>query len=187
MKTLYILAGANGSGKSTIARELLPAENISYVNADDIARELCPDDMQKVRIQAGREVYARIDDLIKKGLSFALESTLSGVGHLKTIQQAKQNGYEVIIIYTFVDSAQDCISRIRTRVLKGGHPVPDEDVIRRFTRSKYNFWHQYREKADHWVLYYNGGAEISLVAEQKASQPVEIVSENLYTIFKRDL
>lgn len=50
MKTLYILAGANGSGKSTIAKELLPAENISYVNADDIARELCPEDMQKVRI-----------------------------------------------------------------------------------------------------------------------------------------
>lgn len=50
MKTLYILAGANGSGKSTIAKELLPAENISYVNADDIALELCPEDMQKVRI-----------------------------------------------------------------------------------------------------------------------------------------
>ncbi len=60
MKTLYILAGSNGSGKSTIAKELLPAENISYVNADDIARELCPEDMQKVRIQAGKEVHLRI-------------------------------------------------------------------------------------------------------------------------------
>ena len=60
MKTLYILAGSNGSGKSTIAKELLPAENISYVNADDIARELCPEDMQKVRIQAGKEVHHRI-------------------------------------------------------------------------------------------------------------------------------
>ena len=60
MKTLYILAGANGSGKNTIAKELLPAENISYVNADDIARELCPEDMQKVRIQVGKEVHFRI-------------------------------------------------------------------------------------------------------------------------------
>ena len=82
MKTLYILAGANGSGKSTIAKELLPAENISYVNADDIARELCPEDMQKVRIQAGKEVHFRIAEL---------ESTLSGVGHLKTISLAKQD------------------------------------------------------------------------------------------------
>lgn len=50
MKTLFILAGANGSGKSTIAGELLPEENLVYVNADDIAHELCPDDMQSVRI-----------------------------------------------------------------------------------------------------------------------------------------
>lgn len=94
MKTLYILAGANGSGKSTIAKELLPAENISYVNADDIARELCPEDMQKVRIQAGKEVHFRIAELVRSGKYFALENTLSGVGHLKTISLAKQNGYK---------------------------------------------------------------------------------------------
>lgn len=94
MKTLYILAGSNGSGKSTIAKELLPAENISYVNADDIARELCPEDMQKVRIQAGKEVRFRIAELVRGGKSFALESTLSGARHLKTISLAKQNGYK---------------------------------------------------------------------------------------------
>lgn len=69
MKTLYILAGTNGSGQSTIAKELLPAENISYVNADDIARELCSEDMQKVRIQAGKEVHFRIAELVRSGKS----------------------------------------------------------------------------------------------------------------------
>lgn len=186
MKTLYILAGANGSGKSTIARELSPAENISYVNADDIARELCPDDMQKVRIQAGREVYVRIDDLIKKGLSFALESTLSGVGHLKTIQQAKQNGYRVVIIYTFVDAVETCLERIKARVRNGGHPVPEEDVRRRFMRSRENFWHRYTPVSDQWMIYFNGGNDITLVAQQQGAE-VEIISENLYTIFKRNL
>lgn len=187
MKTLYILAGANGSGKSTIAKELLPAENISYVNADDIARELCPEDMQKMRIRAGKEVYFRIAELVQSGKSFALESTLSGIGHLKTIALAKQNGYKVVIVYTFVDAPSDCLARIQSRVQNGGHPVPDEDVIRRFYRSKYNFWNKYAPLADYWVLYYNGGMEISLTAAKKGNDEVEIISENLYTIFKRDL
>lgn len=76
MKTLYIIAGANGSGKSTISKELLPEENIVYINADDIAKQLCPNDMQSVRIKAGKEVYARIDKMFTQGQSFALETTL---------------------------------------------------------------------------------------------------------------
>ena len=187
MKTLYILAGANGSGKSTIAKELLPEEKIVYVNADDIARELCPTDMQSVRIQAGKELHARMGKLFSEGKSFALESTLSGIGHIKTIKKAHQLGYKVIIVYTFVDSPNDCIGRIQMRVKNGGHPVPAEDVIRRFTRSKQNFWHTYKELADAWVLYYNGGDDIISVAEQDRGKAIVIFAENLYTIFTRNL
>ncbi len=187
MKTLYILAGANGSGKSTIASELLPAENIVYVNADDIARELCPADMAAVRIQAGKELHARMDKLFSAGQSFALESTLSGVGHIKTIEKAHRLGYQVVIIYTFVDNPADCIGRIQMRVKNGGHPVPAEDVIRRFTRSKQNFWNTYKDLADAWVLYYNGGDDIIPVAEQAQGKAIVIFAENLYTMFTRNL
>ena len=187
MKTLFILAGANGSGKSTIAKELLPEENIVYVNADDIAKELCPENMQSVRIQAGKELHARIDKLFGEGKSFDLESTLSGVGHIKTIETAHKLGYKVIILYTFVDGPDSCIVRIQTRVKNGGHPVPEEDVIRRFGRSKQNFWNTYKDLADHWVLYYNGGDDVVLVAQQDKGKQVEILAENLYTVFERDL
>ena len=102
MKTLFILAGANGSGKSTIAKELLPEENIVYVNADDIAKELCPENMQSVRIQAGKELHARIDKLFGEGKSFALESTLSGVGHIKTIETAQRSARYIFFIYFFL-------------------------------------------------------------------------------------
>ncbi|MBR2082052.1 MAG: zeta toxin family protein [Elusimicrobiaceae bacterium] len=186
-KTLFILAGANGSGKSTIAKELLPEENIVYVNADDIARELCPEDMQSVRIQAGKKLHARLNQLFTEGKSFALESTLSGVGHIKTIQTAHRLGYDVVIVYTFVDSADSYMVRIQTRVKNGGHPVPKEDVIRRFNRSKQNFWNIYKALADYWVLYYNGGDDIVPVAQQDKGQTVAIFTENLYTMFTRDL
>ena len=187
MKTLYILAGANGSGKSTIASELLPTENIVYVNADDIARELCPADMGAVRIQAGKELHARMDKLFSAGQSFALESTLSGVGHIKTIEKAHRLGYQVVIIYTFVDNPDVCVTRIQTRVKNGGHPVPAEDVVRRFTRSKQNFWNTYKGLADFWVLYYNGTGNVIPVAEQEKGNPIEILAENLYTMFTRNL
>ena len=92
-----------------------------------------------------------------------------------------------MIVYTFVDSPADCLARIQSRVQNGGHPVPDEDVIQRFYRSKYNFLNKYAPLADHWVLYYNGGTEISLIVAKKGNDEVEIVLGNLYTTFKRDL
>ena len=187
MRTLYILAGANGSGKSTIAKELLPEENIVYVNADDIARELCPENMQAVRIRAGKEFYSRISELFNEKKSFAMESTLSGVGHIKTIQRAHKLEYKVVIIYTFVDSAASCVARIQTRVKNGGHPVPEEDVIRRFDRSKQHFWNIYKQQADHWVLYYNGGDDIVCVAEQDKGKDIVIFAENLYNLFRSGL
>ena len=187
MKTLYILAGANGSGKSTIAKELLPEENIVYVNADDIALQLCPENMQSVRIKAGKEFHSRISKLFNEQKSFAMESTLSGIGHIKTIETAHKLGYKVIIIYTFVDDPDACIVRIQTRVKNGGHPVPDEDVIRRYSRSKQHFWNKYKNLADHWVLYYNGGDDIISVAEQDKGKDIAIFAETLYNLFKRDL
>ncbi|WP_428072320.1 zeta toxin family protein [Candidatus Avelusimicrobium faecicola] len=77
---------------------------------------------------------------VRSGKSFALESTLSGVWHLKTISLAKQNGYKVVIVYIFVDTVETCLERIKARVCNGGHPVPEEDVKRRFLRSRENFW-----------------------------------------------
>lgn len=58
-KILYIIAGANGSGKSTLASELLPSENLEILNADDVAKEICPKNIEKVRIKAGKIVLKK--------------------------------------------------------------------------------------------------------------------------------
>ena len=54
-------------------------------------------------------------------------------------------------------------------------------------QSKHNFWNLYKDLAEHWFLYYNGGDDIVLVAKQDKGQQVEILAENLYTVFKRNL
>jgi len=184
VKRLYIIAGANGSGKSTIARVLLPMEGIVYVNPDDIARELNPHDLLAVRLAAGREALRRIDALLDRGESFAVESTLSGNAYAAMLERARAFGYETMIIYVFVDSAEVCIARIATRVKNGGHPVPDEDVRRRYLRSKRNFLNTYAPLADHWTLFYNGGSEFALVAHGNGKTTV--LSQERYDAFKED-
>jgi predicted kinase len=112
-KSLYLIAGANGSGKSTLASELLPEEKLEFLNADDIAKEICPDNIESVRISAGKEVYKRLNTFFENGTSFAIETTLSGGNHVKTIKRAKELNYEVTLIYSFVDNPVMCIKRIR--------------------------------------------------------------------------
>lgn len=185
VKKLYILAGANGSGKSTISKVLLPAESLVYVNPDDIARELNPAEPTAAKIEAGKETLKRIEELFAAGTSFAIESTLSGNVYLKVIEKAKSLGYRTSIIYTFVDSPEACIARIAARVKAGGHHVPDEDVRRRYYRSKKNFWQLYRNHADSWLLYYNGGEDSSLVAHGNGD--IHILSAERLNFFRRDI
>ena len=185
MKRLFILAGANGSGKSTVAKVLLPAEGIVYVNPDDIAKELNPETPADAKIEAGKEALRRIDSLIGKGESFAIESTLSGTAYVRVINRAKALRYKVVIAYIFVDSPDVCIKRIESRVRNGGHFVPPEDVKRRYLRGKINFLTLYSSLADYWLLFYNGGTDFSLVAYGNGEP--NIVSKERYDAFMEDL
>ncbi|MDR1684781.1 MAG: zeta toxin family protein [Elusimicrobiota bacterium] len=185
-KIFYILAGANGTGKSTVARTLLKEESLAFLNADDIAAQIAPGNIESAKISAGKKVFEKLEQLFKKKHSFAMESTLSGVSHLKIIQKAKALHYKIVIIYSFVDNPQICINRIKIRVLGGGHNVPEQDVKRRFYRSKNNFWHKYKSLADEWMLFYNGGEIYAPVAKAQDATAV-ILNEALYKEFLKDI
>jgi predicted ABC-type ATPase len=152
---LIIVGGPNGSGKSTFARGYLQTHNMHYLCADDIAREINPEDMSSVRVLAGREFFRKLDNYRVEKQSLIIESTLSGVYLNKLISGFKNDGYEIILVYVFLYSPKVCIERIKERVLKGGHFVPDKDVVRRYYRSKENFWNNYKNLADKWFLVYN--------------------------------
>lgn len=74
---------------------------------------------------------------------------------------------------------------IKVRVLNGGHDIPHDDIVRRFYRSKENFWNIYKDLVDEWNLFYNGTFEYILVA-QYANNELEVFSENLYNDFIKD-
>lgn len=144
-KELIIIGGPNGSGKTTLARELLKENADEYVSADDIAYELNPKNPLAARLVAGKEFFKRLDRFANDGTNLLIESTLSGKSLLNVIAKfQKIFGYTVSIVFIFLDSEATCIERIQTRVQKGGHPVPEKDVVRRFGRSIVNFWNEYR-------------------------------------------
>ncbi len=163
-KTLYIIAGANGSGKTTFAEKFSKNESINFINADNIASTYKPNDIQKYKIRAGKEFFKRIKLAFYDEKSFIIETTLSGRYLINYIKEAKNHSFKISIIYLFLETERENIYRVKSRVLKGGHNVPKADIIRRFHRSKKLFWDTYKEMANEWFLFFNGDDNYELVA-----------------------
>lgn len=154
--TLCILGGCNGAGKTTLARELLPRLGIMrFLNADEIARGLSPLDPSLTAFKAGRLLIEEARGLIAAKASFAIESTLSGKTYVAMIREAKAQGYRFLLHYIMIGSGDQAVGRVALRVMLGGHHVPEDDIRRRFERSRKHFIEDYLPLADEWVLWDN--------------------------------
>src|SRR5260370_1579607 len=112
-----------------------------------------------------------IESLERQRADFGFERTLSGRGHLGVIRRLKEHAYQVHFFYLWVPSVELVLARIRERVLRGGHDVPEPVVRRRFGRSITNFLVHYRALADRWILYENSAAVPAIIASGEAGQP----------------
>jgi predicted ABC-type ATPase len=179
---LVVVAGPNGAGKTTFAREYLKAHPCSYISADVLAEAMGSDSIEKVRLKAGRAFALEVRAQMERNETFLVESTLAGLTFRRSIEAARAVGYEVVVIFVFLGSAEACVARIRERVRKGGHAVREDDVRRRFRRSIQGFWGSYRALADRWHLFYNGGAQFHEVAVGEGPA-VEVRDESLFAAF----
>lgn len=183
MKQVYIITGPNGSGKTILAEELIQELKLPFVNADEIALKLAPDgDIKKVRLQAGKLFLKELQKHISRDDSFVVETTLAGKYFIGIIERLKKRRYKIVLIYIFVENSQEAINRVKLRVAKGGHPVPAEDVIRRFGRSKRNFWNIYKDRVDEWRIYFSVEESFVLVAISEGKL-YDVIDEKGFELF----
>ncbi len=166
---LYIIAGPNGVGKTTFAKEFLPryVKCPNFVNADLIAQGLSPFQPELVAIQAGRLLLEQIKQLSKQKVDFAFETTLSGKTYISLLKDLKREGYQIHLFFLWVPSVQLSLARIRDRVAHGGHNVPEADVRRRFQRSLQNLLQFYQPLSDHWMFFENSIGSPKLIASER--------------------
>lgn len=184
LKHCVIVGGPNGAGKSTFAYEYLTVHRYEYVCADEFAKQINPEKPEAASVAAGRMFLTRVRELIEAGENLLIESTLSGKSLIRTIEQARQAGYEITIVFVFVASDDVCVDRVAHRKRMGGHHVPELDVRRRFGRAVVNFWHRYRPVADRWHLFYNSGSHLQFVAKGSPERTV-VEEEDVLRVFER--
>jgi predicted ABC-type ATPase len=101
----------------------------------------------------------------KRGVSFAFETTLSGLIYIRFIHKWQATGYRVKLIFLSLPDVEIAIERVKNRVAQGGHNVDEKVIRRRFDKGLNNFHNVYKNLADSWILYDNSGKRPRLLDE----------------------
>jgi predicted ABC-type ATPase len=171
-REILILGGINGAGKTTAAKILQPDffERHEFLNADEIARRISPENVEAAAFSAGRLLLKRMRELVQLETSFGLETTCSGKSYLRQLEECRARGWRIILLYFWLDSAEAAIDRVARRVLNGGHGIPEDVIRRRYSASIRNMRDFYLPLADEAEIYDNSDNGRILIAEVRARQ-----------------
>jgi predicted ABC-type ATPase len=139
---IYVLAGTNGAGKSSIGGEALRAAGVDFFNPDEAARRIqaARPDLTQAEVNSAAWHHGRrlLEKAIADRLDFAFETTLGGETMSRLLENAAAAGLEVRVWYIALESPELHIDRVRRRVAKGGHDIPAADIRRRYDQSRLN-------------------------------------------------
>lgn len=139
---LIVIAGPNGSGKTTITTKILRhewMEDAVYVNPDQVAQERFGDwNSKEAVMQAVQYCEDRREDCLRRGKSLIFETVLSSDGKVDFIRRAKEAGFFIRIFFVATSHPSINASRIAQRVMEGGHDVPIPKIISRYQKSIVN-------------------------------------------------
>jgi predicted ABC-type ATPase len=178
---LYIIAGPNGSGKTTFVKKFLPlyVNCLNFVNADLIASGLSPFSPEAAAIKAGKLMLEEIRRFWRQRADFAFETTLSGKAYVKLLKEMKESGYRIHLYFLWLRDSQLSLGRVTERVHMGGHDVPKRTILRRFDRGLYNLFHLHKPFLDSWLLFDNSADSPRVIAQEEDGK-LAVIDSNLY-------
>lgn len=142
---IYVLAGVNGAGKSSIGGAAFRSFGADYFNPDEAARKriaakpgLGQAEANSAAWHQGRRLLERA---IAERLDFAFETTLGGNTISRLLAEAAAQGIEIYVWYAGLASLELHIERVRARVRRGGHDIAEQDIRRRYEHSRLNLIH----------------------------------------------
>lgn len=182
MKTLYIIAGCNGAGKTTASLTMLPEiwKCREFVNADEIAKGLSPYNPEGVAIEAGRLMLKRIDYLLVGEESFSIETTLSTKSYKGLIERAHERGFKVQLLFFWLPTPEIAIERVAQRVIEGGHNIPTDVIKRRYQAGIDNLFNIYLDIVDSWMIVENYQMPRVMIADGGLNSETNIYNQDLY-------
>ena len=185
-KTLYIIAGCNGAGKTTASMLLLPEilDCQEFVNADEIAKGISPFHPEEVAIQAGKLMLERINVLVEGEKSFAIETTLSTKSYRLLVDKAHQKGFKVHLMFFWLPNPLQAVERVAVRVREGGHDIPQDVILRRYSSGIYNLFNIYMNIVDSWIVVENYNTPRIVIAAGGINGTLNVYSEELFLKLK---
>jgi predicted ABC-type ATPase len=139
---IYVIAGVNGAGKSSVSGAAFRSRGADYYNPDEAARKmqdtrsgLTLTEANALAWQKGREMLERA---IRERLDFAFETTLGGNTISRLLGEAAKSGIQIFAWYVGLESPGLHVERVAARVRRGGHPIPEKTIRLRYERSRLN-------------------------------------------------
>ena len=139
---IYVLAGTNGAGKSSIGGAAFRAAGTSYFNPDEAAAKILERTPGMSQTEANSAAWLHGKRLLERAISerleFAFETTLGGGTIIRLLELALAQDFEVRVWYVGLASPEQHIARVRARVAAGGHDIPEDKIRERFVNSRLN-------------------------------------------------
>lgn len=136
---LLVIAGPNGSGKTTVTARLRVekwSEGVEYLNPDEVARDRFGDwNSPQASLDAARWTAARREELLSQGAGIAFETVFSASDKLSFVARAKRAGYFIRVFFIGTSDPRINAARVAGRVMQGGHTVPIEKIVSRYAKS----------------------------------------------------
>ncbi|HEU4613267.1 MAG TPA: zeta toxin family protein [Kofleriaceae bacterium] len=140
--SIYVLAGTNGAGKSSIGGALIRAAGADYFNPDEAADAIRRANPGATITEANGAAWLEGKRLLERAIAergnFAFETSLGGTTITRLLREACDAGLDVHVWYVALASPDLHIARVRARVARGGHDIPERDIRRRYDASRHN-------------------------------------------------